>query len=221
METVVILIMLLVGVSFLLKLSMMPVWLRIAECALLAIMAVLATDLAISQSKTRIEEWLASPELMLDTAVLLTIDVAMQLSFCIIAASGPGRALKERILRTLLLAIPGLMVFPVVFACLVELVFAFTGTDFYLTGYGFGAFLLLAVPLLGTGMKYLLPDPSQRLELIFYLNCIIGALGVVATVNGRTSATGVNELNLPSLVTIVLLTLGSATTGYIIFQKKS
>lgn len=221
METVVILIMLLVGLSFLLKLTLMPVWLRFVECAILAIAAVLATDLAISQSKARIEEWLASPELMLDTAVLLTIDVAMQISFCIISVAGPGRQLKERVLRALLLAVPGLMVFPVVFACLVELVFSFTGTDFYLMGYGFGAFLLLAVPLLGSGMRFLLPDSSQRLELIFYLNCIIGALGVVATVNGRTAATGVNELNLLSLATIVLLALAAAATGYFIFLKKS
>ena len=49
----------------------------------------------------------------------------------------------------------------------------------------------------------LLPEKSERLELIFYINRIIGLLGIIATANGRTATTGGNEINVNSLLAII------------------
>ena len=184
METIVILIMLLVGLSFLLKLTFMKPAAAVAEAVILAAAAVMMTDVAAMQSKTQIAGWLRSPELMLDVAVILTIDVAVQIAFCF-AADSKSRRLSERILRPALLYFPGLLIFPTMFYLLTAMLFSFTGADFSTIGYGLGAVIAVASPTLALGLKALLPDRFSRLELIFYLNCIVAMLGVVATVNGR------------------------------------
>ena len=71
------------------------------------------------------------------------------------------------------------------FYLLTAMLFSFTGADFSTIGYGLGAVIAVASPTLALGLKALLPDRFSRLELIFYLNCIVAMLGVVATVNGR------------------------------------
>ena len=40
---------------------------------------------AIQQSKTQIADWLADVQLMLDTSVVLTVEVALQMAFCMLA----------------------------------------------------------------------------------------------------------------------------------------
>lgn len=219
METVVLLIMLLVVLGFALKLTFMPSGVAVAECLLSAAVTVFLTDAAAEQSKTQIQEWLASPELMLDTAVILTVDVAIQLAFCITAAGAVG-SLADRIRHKALLLVPGLLLFPVLFACLVQLIFAFPGTDFRTVAYALGGAVLIAFPLLALGLRYLMPEWNQRLELTFYVNCIIAMLGVVATVNGRTATAGVNEVNLPALAATAGLALVAAATGMLIYKRK-
>lgn len=218
METIVILIMLLVIMSFLLKLTFMRPWQIIMESVLIALAVVLSTEIAVTQSKTLIEEWLQTPELMLDLAVILTIDVALQLAFCILMVSTTaGR--KDKIFRGILLFIPGFMIFPVAFFMLVSMIFYFTGINFYAVGCGVGGGLLIILPILAWGLKYLLPERAGRLEMIFYLNCIIGMLGIIATVNGRTATVGVNELNLPALFVITGIIFSGCITGLILFKR--
>ena len=76
METVVIIIMVAVGFSFLLKLTYHRPAGAIALALVAAAFVFLSYDEATSQSKTQIAEWLQNPSLMLDTSVWLTIDVA-------------------------------------------------------------------------------------------------------------------------------------------------
>ena len=71
METVVILIMFMVSLSFVLKLTFMRPWQMLAEAIILAFATISTTDIAISQSKIQISEWLQTPDLMLDLAVIL------------------------------------------------------------------------------------------------------------------------------------------------------
>ena len=221
METVVILIMLLVGLSFLLKLTFMKPWQMAVEAALVAAAVIWSVDLAVDQSKTQIEGWLGSPELMLDLAVILTVDVALQISFCITAAAARSDRAAVRILRSVLLFLPGLLIFPVAFFLLVRIIFASTGVDFDSVGYMLAGALFVAVPLLSGGLRLLLPERELRLELIFFLNCLTGLLGVIATVNGRTAFTGVNELNLPALCAMLGLTLAGAAAGLILYRHKT
>lgn len=220
METIIILIMLLVSLSFMLKLTFMRTWIVFVQCCILALTAASSFDIAISQSKTQIHEWLDSPELMLDVAVILTIDVALQIAFCIHMVS-KAKSKKELILKNILMIIPGLLIFPVVFAALVQITFILTGIDFEILEYSCETIIIIVIPAIACAMKWLLPTGTQRLELIFYLNCIIAVLGVIATVNGRTAAVGVEKLNLPALTATVLLIAITFITGFIIFKHKN
>lgn len=218
METVIILIMFMVGLSFVLKLTFMRPWQMIAEVLILAIATVSTTDIAISQSKLQISEWLQTPDVMLDLAVLLTLDVALQIAFCLCMINNPVK-LKDRVLKDLLLYIPGLLIFPVSFYLLVQIIFSNAGMDFNNLSYCLGVAITVLIPLLVYGARYLLPEDSERLELIFYINCIVGFLGIIATVNGRTATTGVNEVNINSLLAIIGLAVIGSIFGLLLFRK--
>lgn len=219
METVIILVMILVSLAFMLKLTFMRPWQMVLESALVALSVVFSTDLAAMQSKSRIGEWLQTPEIMLDAAVFLTVDVALQTAFCISMAGdtgGPG----GKILRNLLLFIPGILVLPVAFCLLVSLLFFFTGAGFYTVGCGLGVCLLILTPILSGGLKRLLPERAERLELIFLINCITGMLGIIAAVNGQTAAAGANEPDLPALLTDAGIVLTACTGGFLLYKRK-
>lgn len=218
METVVILIMFMVGLSFVLKLTFMRPWQMIAEAVSLAFATISTTDIAISQSKIQISEWLQTPDLMLYLAVILTIDVTLQIAFCLSMINKPDK-LKGRIIKSLLLYIPGLLIFPVAFYLLVQIIFSNAGMDFDNLGYCLGIAIVIMIPLLAYGVRYLLPEKSERLELIFYINCIIGLLGIIATVNGRTATAGVNEVNINSLLAIIGIAVTGSILGYLLFRK--
>lgn len=218
METVVILIMFMVGLSFVLKLTFMRPWQMLAEAIILAFATISTTDIAISQSKIQISEWLQTPDLMLDLAVLLTLDVALQIAFCLFMINNPIKV-KDRIVKNLLLFIPGLLIFPVSFYLLVQIIFSNAGMDFNNLSYSLGVAITVLIPLLVYGARYLLPEDSERLEVIFYINCIIGLLGIIATVNGRTATTGVNEVNIYSLLAIIGIAVIGSIIGLVLFRK--
>lgn len=157
----------------------------------------LTYDEATSQSKTQIADWLQNPSLMLDTSVWLAIDVAFQICFCIIEAKKMRGELSKRdkIAYRICLWIPGLLIFPVLFSALTQLIFALPGTDFTVIGCSTAAAVLFIVPLMAYFVKWLLPETDIRLELMFMINLLIAALGIVATVNGRTAAVGTNNVD--------------------------
>lgn len=220
MEIVVILMMILVSVGFVLKLTFMRPWQMALESASVALATVFTIEIATLQSKTQITGWLQRSDLMLDVSVILTIDVALQIAFCLSQVANINNGLRGKIFGNIILFIPGILVFPVAFYLLVYLMFYFTGTDFYTIGYGLACCLFILLPLLAVGLRYMLPDKSSRLELMFYLSCILGMLGIVATINGRTATVGVNELNIPALLTISGIILAGSIIGFLLYKRK-
>ena len=223
METVVIIIMCLTGLVFLLKLTCHGN----AEVFVLSFLAaasvILMTDFASSQSRTRIEAWLGQPDIMLDTSVWLTLDVAFQIWFCFLAAnrlSGPLTK-KELIAYNAALWIPGLMIFPVLSAALTELIFSLPGVDFSLVGWSAGLGLFVALPALARGLRALLPETDLRLEVMFLVSLIVLSLGIVATVNGRTAATGTNRVEWTALLAVICLLTGCAAAGFMLRKYKN
>lgn len=213
METVVIIIMVAVSFSFMLKLTFHRLSGAIALALVAAAFVFLTYDEAASQSKTQIADWLRNPSLMLDVSVWLTIDVAFQICFCAIAAKKMSGKLseKEKIAYQICLWIPGLLIFPVLFSALTQFIFVLPGRDFAVIGCSMGAALFLAVPLTAYFVKWLLPEPDIRLELMFMINLLIAALGIVATVNGRTAAVGTNDVDWYALSAVFgLLAVGCA-----------
>ena len=216
METVVIVLMILVSFNFMLKLTYNKWWWVALMAAICFLFTGLLWPVAIEQSKTQIAAWLTNPTLMLDTSVVLTIEVGIQMAFCMLAAhirsTGP---IKRRTLWTykVLRAFPGVLIFPVLFSILVELIFAFPGKSFPLIGWSTAAGVLVVIPLGTFLIKWSLPEKDLCLELLFLSNALVAILGVIATVNGRTAVRGVSEVEWGALAGIVGIVVIGALLG--------
>lgn len=179
----------------------------------------LSVPFAIEQSKTQIQQWLQNPALMLDTSVVLFIDVALQIAFALFSARllTSGKE-KKSVIRTyrLLRYFPGILIFPVLFYALVQIIFAFPGASFNTLGWSFGAAVAVMVPALAWLLKWLLPEKDIRIELLFLLNLLIAIIGVVATVNGRTAVAAVGDVNWNSLAGVIAISAVGIILGFFI-----
>lgn len=217
MQTVVLALMLLVSVGFMLKQSFLP-WKWTLVVALVAALWVgFSWPLAIEQSKTQIADWLANPTLMADTAVLLTIEVALQMAFCVVEATYGGLTYlpkrKNRLLNVLRY-FPSLLFFVVLFSLLVTLIFALPGVSFPLIAWSLAGVVLLLVPAFIWLLRWLLPETDLRLELLFLINALMAGLGIVATVNGSTTVDGFDSIRWDALVGLLGMTLAFALVGF-------
>ncbi len=221
METLLIVMMALVCLTFVLKQTFHH-WAEVLVAAVaLALFTGLMWSLAIEQSATQIAAWLANQQLMLNVAVLLSLDVSLTLLFCVTwvdVRTAESVSPRRRLVFRLLKHFPGLLIFPVLFSLLVKLVFTLTGIDFRLISWGFALVVLVLLPLFTWGVKVLLPERSIRLEMLFLLNVLLGLLGIVATVNGRTAVNGISAVNLPALLAVVALVALGMGLGGIIYR---
>lgn len=216
MNTVVLVLMLLTAFNFLLKQTF---WKSVAV-GIIALVCALFSGLmwpyAIEQSKTQIADWLGNTALMLDTSVVLTIEVSLQMAYAMLAVHvANDYPIKRRTLLTyrLLRWFPGLLIFPVLFSGLVYLVFAFPGTSFTTVAWSYAAVVLVAIPAGRWLLLYLLPEKELRLELFFLTNALVAILGIVATVNGQTSVAGVSDVSWGALTGTLLITLAGSGIG--------
>lgn len=218
MNTVVLVLMLLTAFNFLLKQTF---WKMTAVCIIAAVCAVFAGWMwpyAIEQSKTQIANWLSNQPLMLDTSVLLSIEVCIQMAYAMLAVHvandypvKPRTIMMYRLLRWF----PGLLIFPVIFSGLVYLIFAFPGTSFQTVAWSYAAFILAIIPIGRYLLLYLLPEKELRLELFFLTNALVAILGIVATVNGKTSAAGVSEIDWKAMAGVVIIAIIGGILGLI------
>lgn len=223
METVVFVLMILVCFSFMLK----QTYRKNRSVAVIAVVCALFTGLmwpyAIEQSKTQIADWLADTALMLDTAVMLTLEVILQMTFCMLAAhvqtSGPLRKRTLWMYRALRW-FPGILIFPVLFSALVALIFAFPGVSFSLLSWSMAAGVLILIPVGTWLLRRVMPEKDVRLELLFLVNALIAVLGVVATVNGRTAVAGMSEVDWSALAALVVIIVLGALAGFVAYRIK-
>ncbi|MCI8999128.1 MAG: hypothetical protein HFJ95_09070 [Muribaculaceae bacterium] len=224
MEIVIVIIMLLVGFNFVLKLTYHNLLGKLLTCAVAALFVGLMWEEATTQSKTQISDWLNRPELMLDTSVLLTVDVFFQVAFCVMMAK---KLANERFTRvdsviyTVTLWFPGLLIFPTLFALLVEIIFSFPGTDFATLAWCTAAAVMILAPAIIFGIKWLLPENDLRLELMFMINALTAILGVIATVNGRTAVKGTNSVEWDALLGILAILSIGTIAGLLINKRKT
>ena len=224
METVVKLAMVLVSLSFVLKLTGYKLRQLLLMALLCALFVGFSWQFAAEQSKTAIASWLSDRELMQDIAVLMTLDVALQMAYCLMAVnlmnSGP---LKRRtiLVYKLLRLFPGIMVFLVLFSLLVSCVFAFPGVSFPLISWCMAAAVLVLLPLAVLGVRKLLPEKEIRLELLFLSNALTAVLGVIATVNGTTASESVDSVDYPATAAVFGIVLLGAALGFLLYRIKS
>ena len=176
MQTLVLCLMVAVSLSTLLKLSLATLRVRWIIFALCALFVGLAWPWAVEQSKTQIEAWLANPDLMRDTAVVLSIDVAFLLAYCWGTTKAPAKPFQQiyvaqnrysvllrKLWRGLLAIYPGLLIFPVLFSLEVSTIFFLPGVDFALVAWGLAA--IVAVAFVGFGISPSRTRTSPRAPL--------------------------------------------------------
>lgn len=223
MKTVVLVLMILVCFNYILKQTCRKTSSVLFSGAVCALFTALAWPYAIEQSRSQIAVWLSDASLMLDVAVVLTLEVALQTAFCILSAhirtSGkvrPSTLWLYRFLRWF----PGILIFPVLFSILVTVIFSMPGTSFRLVAWSLAAAVFAAVSAGTLFLRRMLPEKEVRLELLFLSNVLIAVLGVIATVNGRTAAAGMGEVNLPALGGICALLLAGLAGGLVAYRIK-
>ena len=223
METVVLVMMTVVCFNYLLKQTWRKPFFVALSAVVCALFVGLAWPWAIEQSKNQIAGWLADSALMLDMAVLLTLEVALQMTFCVVAAHihTAGRVKPSVVwIYRLLRWFPGLLVFPVLFSLLVAAIFALPGISFPLTAWSLAATVAVAIPLGRWALKHLLPEKEIRLELLFLTNALIAILGIIATVNGRTAVAGITSVDWPSLGGVMAFVAAGLLLGMAAFRIK-
>jgi hypothetical protein len=223
METVVVVLMILVCFNFMLKQTYRKQWSVITIAIISALFVGLIWPYAIEQSKTQIADWLANPTLMLDTSVILSIEVVLQMAFCMLAAhmltTGP---IKKRTLWAYraLRWFPGILIFPVLFSGLVYLIFSFPGVSFAFIAWTMAASVLILIPVGTLFLRWFLPEKELRLEILFLTNALMAILGIIATVNGRTAVSGISEVDWNALGGLIGLLILGGCLGLIIRKRK-
>lgn len=223
METVVVVLMILICFNFMLKQTYRKQWSVATIAVVCALFVGLVRPYAIEQSKTQIADWLANPALMLDTSVILSLEVVLQMAFCMLAAhvltTGP---IKKRTLWAYraLRWFPGILIFPVLFSGLVYLIFSFPGVSFSLIAWSMAGGVLVLIPAGTLFLRWLLPEKELRLELLFLTNALTAILGIIATVNGRTAVAGISEVDWSALGGLIGLLILGGLIGLIIRKRK-
>lgn len=223
MESVILVLMVLVCFNFILKQTFNKWYWVILISAVCFLFPGFMWPYAIAQSKSQIALWLADSALMLDISLILTIEVALQMSFCILAADlkSSGRLRRKKIwLYRVLRWFPGLLIFPVLFCALTAAIFSYPGTSFTKVAWCLGAAFGLAVHAGRVLFKLLFPMKEMRLELLFLTNALIAILGIIATVNGRTAVEGTAQINWSALAGLLLLVIAGTVTGEAIWCIK-
>ena len=223
MEIVVLVLMFLVMFMTWLKLSFLKAWHIAVISAVCSLFIVLTWRIAIEQSRNEISEWLGNQRLMLDTSVVLTIEVLWQMCFCLLSGKllygekvGRRTIFAYRVLRFF----PGVLILPVLFYALIQAVYAFTGVSFSLVAWAMAAFVFLLMPAGAYAIRFLLPEKPLRLEILFLCASMILILGIIATVNGSTKFKGSDPIEWAALGTFALIALVCGTVGFCIRQYK-
>ena len=210
MDTIVLILILLTAFNFLLKQTFWKPVAVGAAAGIATIFVILLWPYAIEQSKTQIADWLSDNQLMLDTSVVLTLEIVVQMAFCLLAVHVANYSpVKNRMMVAyrLLYWFPGVLIIPVLFFGLTQAIFSFPGVSFKLIAWLFGLFVFVVIPLGRWLIKWLLPEEDLRLELFFLTNALVAILGIIATVNGRTAVEGVGDVDWSALTGCVVLFL--------------
>ena len=223
METLVLVMMILVCFSFVLKQTFHGVKEIMIISVLIAFFVGMAWPLAIEQSKTQIAAWIADQKLMLDMAVLLSVDVALTMLFCVHHVDLKTSEYVSRrkwMFFIFLKYFPGLLIFPVLFSLLVMTIFLLPGMSFQVVAWVLAVVLLVLTPALTYGLRWLLPERPIRLELLFLVEVLLGLMGIIGTVNGRTAVAGINSFDALSLLSVIAIVIVGMMIGWGVYRIK-
>lgn len=210
-------------IGTMLKMSFLSTKTALAEIAAMTLFTGLMWPVAIEQSMTRISAWLADSSLMLDIAVVLSVEVILQMAYCLLsvnAETGENFGKFKRAAFAVLKYVPGLLIFPVLFSILVYAVFSFPGTDFGAIAFYVASAVFLVMAAGRIAARLIIPEPEIRTELLFIIYCIVAFLGIVTTVNGQTSAAGTSSVDMGSLIGVTAIVLLTGAAGFFLYRLR-
>lgn len=126
-------------------------WLRWGFALVVGLAVFFSVDIAASLSKPQVAAWLSTTSILQDIAVLCLLDALL---------------LRVR-------WYPGLLIVPVVFYVLTQLLFTAVGTDFTTVAILLATAVVLMLPLLAAAFKWLLPDDDNRRWLLLVVTILI------------------------------------------------
>ena len=178
MHTIVLILILLTAFNFLLKQTFWKPVAVGAATGIATIFVILLWPYAIEQSKTQIADWLSDNQLMLDTSVVLTLEIVVQMAFCLLAVHVANYSpVKNRMMVAyrLLYWFPGVLIIPVLFFGLTQAIFSFPGISFKLIAWLFGLFVFCWVLVVVVGLYFFLFSYLQadlKLPVMIYLTLL-------------------------------------------------
>lgn len=221
METVILVLMLVVIFMTWLKLTFLKMWQIIVVAVICSLFIGFSWPYAIQQSRNEISEWLGNQRLMLDTSVLLTIEVFWQMAYCMLSGKllyGETVSRRTVWIYRILRFFPGLLIFPVLFYLQIQVMYQISGVDFAIVSWSLALIVFVAVIGGSYLLKWFLPQKSLRLEVLFLSSSLVLILGIVTTVNGTTSFKGAEPIEWNALLAFCVLTFVCAVIGYFKFQ---
>jgi len=212
MELIIQILMLFIIVNCFLKLSFWKPWQAAIFSLTCAIFVIASCQFAILQSKTQLADYLKNTKVMQDAAVLITIESAICFAFCFAALREMfGKKIKRWVQP--LYWYPSVLIFPVLFYILTQIIFAMPGTDFTVISYLLAGGVFIGLPALSYLVKYLYPEQELRLEVYFLVSLFVCIIGLITTVNGNVTYAAVEE---PLNVKALLLSVGLFAIAFII-----
>lgn len=221
METVILVLMLVVIFMTWLKLTFLKMWQIIVVAVICSLFIGLSWSYAIQQSRNEISEWLGNQRLMLDTSVLLTIEVFWQMAYCMLSGKllyGETVSRRTVWIYRILRFFPGLLIFPVLFYLQIQVMYLISGVDFAIVSWSLALIVFVAVIGGSYLLKWFLPQKGLRLEVLFLSSSLVLILGIVTTVNGTTSFKGTEPIEWNALLGFFVLAFFCAVIGYFKFQ---
>ena len=160
---------------------------------------------------------------MLDMAVLLSIDVALTMLFCVHYVdlkTSEHVSRRKWMFFIFLKYFPGMLIFPVLFSVLVMTIFMLPGVSFQVVAWVLAVVLLVLIPVFTYGLRWLLPERPIRLELLFLVEVLLGLMGIIGTVNGRTAVAGFNSFDALSLLGVIAIVIVGMAIGWGYYRIK-
>ncbi|WP_029902614.1 hypothetical protein [Prevotella sp. 10(H)] len=205
MELIIQILMLFILINCILKLSFWKPWQAAIFGFICAVFILWTCQYAILQSKTQLADYLKNSYIMQDAAVLITIESAICFAFCFAALREMFGKKTKRWIQPLYWY-PSLLIFPVLFYLLTQIIFAMPGTDFTLISYLLAGGVLIGLPALSYLVKYLYPERELRLEVYFLVSLFVCIIGLITTVNGNVTYAAVEEpINIKALALSFIL----------------
>jgi hypothetical protein len=221
MEYIIQILMLFILINCVLKLSFQKWWQTLVFGTVCAAFIVGICPLATQQSKTQLTDFLNNMHILQDAAVLITIEFAVCFTFCFASLQEMYGKKKAKWWIRILDRYPGLLLFPVLFYVLTQLIFGMPGTNFTLISYLFAALVFAGLPLLTLLIRYLYPENEFRLEIHFLVSLFVCIIGLITTVDGTVTYAAVNEsLNIKAIAFSGVLFLSLFLLGIMLNRLK-